>query len=93
MSLIYLFAGCYFFLLFSILGVGLIFQRVKEKKIQIGKKINCDQITLIIPFRNEEKRIDGIIRSIKKSKKLPSKIVAIARLLPAAKPKFDFDAM
>ena len=77
MSLIYLFVGCYFFLLFSILGVGLIFQRVKEKKIQIGKKINCDQITLIIPFRNEEKRIDGIIRSIKKSKKLPSKIVFV----------------
>ena len=77
MSLIYLFVGCYFLLLFSILGVGLIFQRVKEKTIQIGKKINCDQITLIIPFRNEEKRIDGIISSIKKSKKLPSKIVFV----------------
>jgi len=77
MSLIIIFFCCYFVLLFSILFVGFIFQRDKEKKYLSGKKISLDEISVIIPFRNEEKRIDGLLASLKNSHKLPSKILFV----------------
>ena len=67
----------YFTLLFLILVLGLLLHRKKENESLLGKKIQLDQITVIIPFRNEEKRIVGLLESIRKSKKLPSKVLFI----------------
>jgi cellulose synthase/poly-beta-1,6-N-acetylglucosamine synthase-like glycosyltransferase len=77
MNLICIFLSCYSCLLISILGIGSILQRIKEKKYLTGKKISLDQVTLIIPFRNEEKRIDGLLQSLKVSSKLPTQIVFV----------------
>lgn len=77
MSLIFVFLSCYFILLFSILFIGTILQRIKEKKYQLGKKISCDEITLIIPFRNEENRIGGLLTSLLNSQKLPAQIIFV----------------
>lgn len=72
-----IFLSCYSCLLISILGIGSILQRIKEKKYLTGKKISLDEVTLIIPFRNEEKRIDGLLQSLKVSSKLPTQIVFV----------------
>jgi len=77
MNLIFVFLSCYSCLLISILGIGSILQRIKEKKYLMGKKISLDEVTLIIPFRNEEKRIDGLLQSLKVSSKLPTQIVFV----------------
>jgi glycosyltransferase involved in cell wall biosynthesis len=77
MNLICIFLSCYSCLLISILGIGSILQRIKEKKYLTGKKISLDEISVIIPFRNEEKRIDGLLQSIKVSTKLPAQIVFV----------------
>lgn len=39
--------------------------------------IELNELTVIIPFRNERGRIDGIIHSLNNSKELPSKIIFI----------------
>ena len=77
MNLICVFLICYSCLLISILGIGSILQRIKEKKYLSGRKISLDEISVIIPFRNEEKRIDGLLQSIKVSTKLPAQIVFV----------------
>ena len=77
MNLIFVFLSCYSCLLISILGIGSILQRIKEKKYLMGKKISLDEVTLIIPFRNEEKRIDGLLQSLKVNSKLPTQIVFV----------------
>lgn len=63
--------------LILILGVGYFLQLKKRKSYAFGKKINCSDVTLIIPFRNEEKRIEGIIESLLKANKLPKKIIFV----------------
>lgn len=63
--------------LILILGVGYFLQLKKRKSYVLGKKIKCSDVTLIIPFRNEEKRIEGIIESLLKANKLPKKIIFI----------------
>ncbi len=77
MNLICVFLSCYSCLLISILGIGSILQRIKEKKYLSGRKISLDEISVIIPFRNEEKRIDGLLQSLKVSSKLPAQIVFV----------------
>jgi cellulose synthase/poly-beta-1,6-N-acetylglucosamine synthase-like glycosyltransferase len=77
MELVIVFGICYFILLFSILGIGSICQQKKEKSYQFGKKIQLDNLTVIVPFRNEEKRIDGLIQSLINSKKLPKQILFV----------------
>ena len=77
MNLICVFLICYSCLLIFILGIGSILQRIKEKKYLSGRKISLDEISVIIPFRNEEKRIDGLLQSIKVSTKLPAQIVFV----------------
>ena len=77
MNLMCIFLSCYSCLLISILGIGSILQRIKEKKYLTGKKISLDEVTLIIPFRNEEKRIDRLFQSLKVSSKLPTQIVFV----------------
>jgi len=77
MNLICVFLSCYSCLLISILGIGSILQRIKEKKYLKGTKISLDEVTLMIPFRNEEKRIDGLLQSLNVSSKLPAQIVFV----------------
>jgi len=77
MNLICVFLSCYSCLLISILGIGSILQRIKEKKYLKGTKISLDDVTLMIPFRNEEKRIDGLLQSLNVSSKLPAQIVFV----------------
>lgn len=77
MNLIFVFLSCYSCLLISILGIGSILQRLKEKKYLTEKKISLDEVTLIIPFRNEENRIDRLLQSLKFSSKLPAQIVFV----------------
>lgn len=77
MELVIVFGICYFILLFSILGIGSMCQQKKEKSYQFGKKIQLDNLTVIVPFRNEEKRIDGLIQSLINSKKLPKQILFV----------------
>ncbi|MBM3185235.1 MAG: glycosyltransferase [Bacteroidetes bacterium] len=76
-TFIFLNLTIYFASLFLILGVGLYVQRKKEKSYQIGKKISLDEVTLIVPFRNEEKRIDGLLKSLSYSRKLPAQIIFV----------------
>lgn len=77
MTFIILTLTIYFALLFLILGLGFYLQRKKEKSYQIGKKVSLDEVTLIVPFRNEEKRINGLLKSLKCSRKLPSQIIFV----------------
>ena len=77
MELFIAFGICYFILLFTILGIGSIFQQKKEKSYRFGKKIQLDNLTLIVPSRNEEKRIHGLIQSLINSKKLPNQILFV----------------
>lgn len=67
----------YFTLLFLILGVGIYVQRKREKSYQNGNKISLDEVTLLVPFRNEEKRIDGLLTSLKVSRVLPSQVIFV----------------
>jgi glycosyltransferase involved in cell wall biosynthesis len=76
-ALIFTFFLIYVTLLFLILGLGFIRQQKKENSYQIGDKINNSDITLIIPFRNEETRIDGLLKSILNAEKIPTKIVFV----------------
>lgn len=50
----------------------------KRESFQKGnERISLDGITLIIPFRNEEKRISPLLQSITYSKELPAQIIFI----------------
>lgn len=42
-----------------------------------GEKISLEDITVIVPFRNEKERIEGLLNSIKESTKLPSKLIFV----------------
>jgi len=65
-------------LLFLLLGIGLTFQWKKERTyLQKGNKLKLAEITVLIPFRNEEKRITDLLESILKSSVLPSKFLFI----------------
>ena len=51
--------------------IGQLIQLKKEKKRACKKKISLSEISLIIPFRNEEKRILHLLKSIVESLELP----------------------
>jgi len=64
--------------LFLILGIGLTFQWKKERThLQKENKLKLAEITVLIPFRNEENRIADLLESILKSSVLPSKFLFI----------------
>ncbi len=56
---------------------GLIRLIQKESKIKHEKSIGLENITAIIPCRNEEKRINQLLDSIKKSLSLPCEIIFV----------------
>ena len=73
-----IFFAIYSSLLFLLLGIGLTFQWKKERTyLQKGNKLKLAEITVLIPFRNEEKRITDLLESILKSSVLPSKFLFI----------------
>jgi cellulose synthase/poly-beta-1,6-N-acetylglucosamine synthase-like glycosyltransferase len=73
-----IFFANYTSLLFLLLGIGLTFQWKKERTyLQKGNKLKLAEITVLIPFRNEEKRIAELLESILKSSVLPSKFLFI----------------
>lgn len=61
----------------SIVLVGLRIQRNKEKIYEHQPEIDPEEITVLIPFRNEEKRISNLLESIQNLKKLPAKFIFI----------------
>lgn len=42
-----------------------------------GEKISLEDITVIIPFRNEKERIEELLKSIQESTKLPAKLIFV----------------
>jgi biofilm PGA synthesis N-glycosyltransferase PgaC len=61
-----------------ILGIGLTMQWKKERNYLYKKnKIKLSEITVIIPFRNEGKRISELLQSFLKSTQLPAKVIFI----------------
>lgn len=68
----------YAFFLFLFLGIGMNRQWKKERKyVAQSNCIELSELTVIVPFRNEEKRILELLNSIKNSSKLPSKIIFV----------------
>ena len=68
----------YAFFLFLFLGIGMNRQWKKERKyVAQSNQIELSELTVIVPFRNEEKRILELLNSIKNSSKLPSKIIFV----------------
>ena len=51
--------------------------RVKGRKKE--NLISLDQVTVLVPFRNEEKRIGKLLSSIRNSKRLQQQIIFIDR--------------
>ena len=77
-SILIVFLAIYSSLLFLLLGIGLTLQWKKERSyIQSKNTIELAEITVIIPFRNEELRILELLQSFLKAHKLPAKIIFI----------------
>lgn len=61
-----------------VLGVGQWRQKKKQRKfLSENTKIPLEEITVVIPFRNESKRINRLIKSLNESTKLPGEILFI----------------
>ena len=56
---------------------GFAIQRNKERGYAVGEKIQSEEVTVLIPFRNEEKRLIGLLQSIQKLERLPYRFVFI----------------
>jgi biofilm PGA synthesis N-glycosyltransferase PgaC len=61
-----------------IVSVGIVKQRSKENQyMKDESKIEASEITVLIPFRNEEHRLDGLLDSISDLKEQPNKFIFI----------------
>ena len=69
--------GIYTVWIGRIVVLGLNRQRKKELEYASEKGVSPNEITVLIPFRNEEKRISGLLKSIKNLKRLPNTCVFI----------------
>ncbi len=56
---------------------GFLLHLQKSAQHRSGSKISAQEITVLIPFRNEEKRLDDLLTSILNSTKLPNKFIFI----------------
>lgn len=72
-------AYCFSYSILLVVGCIGIRKYFRKKKLlqKENDRISLDDITLIIPFRNEEKRISPLLKSIKNSKELPSRIIFV----------------
>lgn len=66
----------YFFTV-GVLVMGGYFLYLRKKKHYEGGVISLSDITVIVPFRNEEQRIEKLIDSILRSKNLPSHFIFV----------------
>jgi len=68
----------YFFGLLLVLGIGMWKQKQQQKRyLRIRPKLSLDEISVVIPFRNESKRIQRLIESLNSSNKLPAELIFI----------------
>lgn len=67
----------YAFSLGTIVSVGLQRQMRKERREPGGHRINPDDIVVLIPFRNEEKRLNPLLESLQKLKRYPGQLIFI----------------
>lgn len=77
LSLIIWFFGIYTLLLGSIVFVGYFLQQRKERLNKEQGGIPLSELSVVIPFRNEEKRIDVLLQSILKAKERPAKFIFV----------------
>lgn len=56
---------------------GFAIQRNKERGYVVGEKIQSEEVTVLIPFRNEEKRLIGLLQSILQLEQLPYRFIFI----------------
>ncbi len=60
-------------LLFGLVTVGYFLQRRKEGQVEMkGEKVEIDDLTVIVPFRDERERIPIILSAINNSLSLPA---------------------
>lgn len=69
--------GVLYFILLIIGLTGLNRHKKKQTNFHENKKIGLDNLTLIIPFRNEENRINQLLQSILQSNQLPNSIIFV----------------
>ena len=60
-----------------IVFIGFFIQTKKERSFVSKKGIQLSELTVLIPFRNEENRIEGVLKSLLESKKKPFKVYFI----------------
>lgn len=63
------------FAVITLYGLGI--QRNKEKGYESKSEIDPTSITVIVPFRNEEQRISGLLKSIRNLRQLPAKFIFV----------------
>ena len=57
--------------------IGFFFQIKKESRYEIKSGFELDKISVIIPFRNEVPRLEGILKSIQQATVLPKEIIFV----------------
>ncbi|GAB5416207.1 MAG: glycosyltransferase [Crocinitomicaceae bacterium] len=72
---IFLYVYGVFFAMIALLGFGM--QRNKERGYNTGTKISLEEVTVLIPFRNEEENLPKLLESIQSLKQLPKRFVFI----------------
>ncbi len=72
---IFLYVYGVFFAVIALLGFGM--QRNKECGYDQGTKISPEEITVLVPFRNEEKKLPALLESIQALNKQPFRFVFI----------------
>ena len=64
-------------LILFIVFMGFFLQMRKESSYKTEKGFELDEVSVVIPFRNEENRIEDLIESIQKSNALPREIIFV----------------
>lgn len=79
MLMILIFFGVYTFLLGMLVFVGFFRQLKKEKEYMKDDQtgIDLNELIVIIPFRNEEKRIERLLKSIIRSHEFPKEFIFV----------------
>ena len=75
-NVVLIFFGVYTLAMGTIVFLGYFLQRKKEN-VSEENFVSVDELVLLIPFRNEEHRIQGTLESIKASNRLPKEIIFI----------------
>lgn len=61
----------------AFLFVGLLLSRKKNRKVDSTPNLSLSDLTVIVPFRNEELRLSGLLKSIENQVKHPSKYLFV----------------